>query len=910
MDGLGCVYVLLLTVISRCASQSKELIYHVEEAKPNHTYVGNLSRDSHLRVNFTQQELGQLRFAFLALDTQYTKFFNVSKSFGILQTADVLDRENLCPYTTTICSLTLDIAVQSVSGSFFEIIRVKIIVDDINDRKPEFLQSEIFLDILESLTIGTSFPLSGASDMDVGVNSLIQYSMMPSTDLFGLKETKKLDGNSDLHVLLNKNLDREQEDAYQMLVLAKDGGFPQNTGTMTIKIRVLDANDNRPIFKNSTYTVSVKETSTINTIILQLNSTDLDIGKNGEIFYRFSSRTSTDIQSLFSLDEKTGVLRISKKLDYDQGHKYEFVAEASDKGNPPQASQAKVTINIVKDTSNNRPRITINTLSHSNIVFLPENSSVNNFVAHVAVVDNDIGINGDVTCMINTDMFALEPLYRKEYKVVVSQSLDRETNEEYEIKVTCMDGGTPALEVHDTFKIRLSDVNDNSPVFSTKSYTARIMENNEIGDPVAQVVATDLDIGSNAELQYQLHHDAGKLFVIQRKTGIILANQKFDRENTPEIKFQVIVMDGGNPSLTATTTVVLNVLDENDNYPKFSAEIISFSISENIDPGSTIGILSASDKDSGSNGIVTYAFVQSNMPNKHFIVKSDGTIKSSGEFDRESQSRYDFIVLAKDKGSPSLSSEATVVITIMDKNDNRPVITFPMPLNSTFQVPYHVAAETVVTRVRAFDTDAGLNGELLFSFSQGNNKLLFNIDSRSGYISVSRKMHLHDVGTYKLIVAVEDQGNPKKISWTNVDIVVTISNETSIAHGISGLSDENTTIVIVLAVITGVLSTVIIITICIIKRIDTKKHLYSAKDHERKAESPTINKEDISMLERGTRSALQRSGGPPKKPKEVSFSLQDDDTSRASFSSPSTYDSSIATNVLEVGYFLLYFLRL
>ncbi|CAC5389715.1 PCDHD1 [Mytilus coruscus] len=194
-------------------------------------------------------------------------------------------------------------------------------------------------------------------------------------------------------------------------------------------------------------------------------------------------------------------------------------------------------------------------------------------VAHVKVDDGDTGRNGIVTCQIQNNFFQLQRMEVKEYKVIVHQPLDREAKPEHMVSIFCSDVGSPPLNSSKNFVVQVIDENDQPPVFMKTTYTANIAENNNFNDVILHVSASDQDIGVNAEVAYRLHADSGQDFTIDSATGLIRANNTFDREKIDQYKFRVLAIDKGKQPLSSTCTVIVNIDDVNDNDPKFDKDV-------------------------------------------------------------------------------------------------------------------------------------------------------------------------------------------------------------------------------------------------------------------------------------------------------------------------------------------------
>ncbi|KAL3880302.1 hypothetical protein ACJMK2_032550 [Sinanodonta woodiana] len=888
--------------------QDYQVSFELEEELPSGTLVGNVSSASKflddVRASYPE-DYDAIRYSFLT-QSSIQAMFSLNDKTGILFTSVIIDRESLpaCRVPSD-CKFVFDVAAQSAraQSSFFEIITVIIIIMDINDNAPTFPKETIRIMIPEASANGSSFLIDSAVDRDTRVeNSINNYEIISPGNIFRLDVEKKLDGSFTVKIVVNAELDRETKDFYQVTVIARDGGKPPRTGTLKVNITITDMNDNPPVFEKDSYDISILEDVPIGMSILQVKATDKDIGLNGEITYQFSPHQMelTTIKEKFAINEKTGVVSVIGELIYVEGKTYKLIVEALDKGERPLLSLNQAVINIVvNDTGNNPPIVTINLVSSAggHVVNVSELATINQFVAHVQVEDTDMGENGEVTCEVSNSKFGLQSLSGKGYKVVVHDSLDRETAEMYTVVVTCRDHGNPVLSSSASFLVRVTDENDNSPVFSQSTYLEEIDEENLIGEIIGRVYATDKDSGQNGLVQYYVAEEFKSMFQINPQTGILTANARFDREVTSNITFKVLAIDQGTPSqLTGMATVVLTLNDINDNPPRFTKELFEFRIMENNLPDTLVGQLTVKDIDNGQNAQFTVDLANKSSLFFPFTVFRDGKIKCNTALDREVKSEYFFTVVSTDQGTPSLSSFTNIHVIVLDKNDMEPHITFPVQGNNTISVPHLLPVGTVITAIKAFDEDEGINQELTYLISSGNEKGIFSLNPSTGEISMAKVYSVQKDELFVLLISVHDNGIEKQYSSkTELNVIIEHSNSTYIAN-LEGESKETYFgIVIAVIVTTALLSTVIIIVICVIRRFD----LHRRQKQNQKEMDQCQQNNTVDSLE-GKRNGLSVLLQPydkvdiPKKKKEVSFSFDDKKVVRdhdLSFSTLSVFDN-------------------
>lgn len=799
----------------------------VEEGTPN-MFIGNIASD----YNFTQQinEGMELRFSFLYRDQPHVAHFNISESTGDLYTVGVLDREQVCLQATN-CTVTLKIAVTATKFSFIEKRDVVITIIDINDHSPKFSVPSQSLSIPENSQIGTSFTLEGAVDPDSPKYSVKLYSIRPLASPFSTRSVKNLDGSSSVQIIVEEELDREVAEHYQIQIIAEDGDIPPRTGTLLVNITVADVNDNAPSFTHGIYNVSVNEDIAINSTILQVSANDPDIGSFGEITYSFATnQKQSGITLLFAIDPISGNITTIGQLVYSLNHMYEIIVEARDGGVNPKVSQALVHINI-QDVNNNPPNIVLNLLSSSNFAKVSELANIGAVVALIGVTDDDGGWNGITNCTMDSDFFGLLKSEETEYNVIVKMPLDRETEAWYTLTVLCEDLGNPPLSSAKSFNVSVLDENDHKPVFlPSDKYDANILEKNNYGDIVLVVEAQDADSGNNAKITYELRGEAWTDFVID-ESGTVRTMKIFDREEKDMYMFTVVAMDGGEKKHTSTATVTIHILDQNDNRPTFLLTYYEFHVPENVQLNEVFGQVSANDLDAENNGIVTYSIIDHPDDDLPFKLDPNGYLRIKQTLNRETQIRYDFIVLASDQGFPHrLNSSANVSVFVTDVNDNSPYFVSPQNPGRVVYVPVSTAVNTPLYLIQANDIDDGENALLTFKIEERNDSHIFDIND-SGQIVVARPIEKREINTYVLQIVVYDNGTPRNFAKTSLTMSLMVENSTAESGSSSdGLQSKNLLIALTVVIVTVVLAATIVVTIFVIRRIDKKKQDFFGTD--------------------------------------------------------------------------------
>ncbi|XP_032878928.1 protocadherin-9 isoform X2 [Amblyraja radiata] len=750
--------VALLTVDSALA---QELVYTIQEELPENILLGNIPRDLNIsRLNAATGSSANLIYRLVSKAGE-VPLLRVSSSTGeIFTTANRVDREKLCAgtYTDTDCFFEVEVVI--LPNDHFRLVKIKVVVRDVNDNAPMFPSPVINISIPENTLVNSRFPVPSATDPDTGSNGVQRYQLLNGQGAYGLDVVESPEGEKWPQLIVQRSLDREQKDTYVMKIKVEDGGSPQKSSTAILQVTVSDVNDNRPVFKESQLEVRLPENAPLGTSVIQLHATDADVGSNAQVRYLFSPQVSAAVRRHFALNSTAGLITVQRALDREETSLHKMTVLATDGSSSP--ARATVTVNVT-DVNDNPPTIDIRYIISpiNGTVYLSEKDPVNTKIALITVSDKDTDVNGRVVCYIEKEVpFHLKAVYDNQYLLETSALLDYESTRDYSFRIVASDSGKPSLNQSALVRVRLEDENDNPPVFNQPVIELSVAENNHRGLYLTTISATDEDSGKNAEIVYQLGPNASS-FDLDRKTGVLTASRVFDREEQERYIFTVTARDSGNPPLQSQAAVIVTILDENDNNPKFTHNHFQFFVSENLPKYSTVGVITVTDADAGENAEVMASVVGDN---DNFILHPvNGVIRSNVSFDRELQSSYTFEVKAIDRGRPVRTSIAKVTINVIDVNDNSPVVIYP-PSNTSFKlVPLSAIPGSVVAEVFAVDVDTGMNAELKYSIVSGNTKGLFRIDPVTGNITLEEKPAVADQGLHRLVVNISDLGYPKPL---------------------------------------------------------------------------------------------------------------------------------------------------
>ncbi|XP_031159080.1 protocadherin alpha-8-like isoform X11 [Sander lucioperca] len=658
----GCVVAVLLWSVA-----SAQLRYSISEEVNEGTMVGNIAKD----LGLDKSTLNDRKYRIVSSNAD--PLFHVNQNDGVLYVSRKIDREEVCAQSNT-CLMNL----KTVLENPLEVHYVGVEILDINDHSPSFPDEEKTLEISESVLPGARFQLKPSRDRDSGHFSVQQYKLSQN-DHFRLEVRDKGEDGKIPILVLQKSLDREAAGSNSLVLTALDGGEPPKYGTMNILVKVLDVNDNVPVFSKDIYSVTLYENVPVGTTVIQVNATDLDEGQNGEVYYSFGNSVSNTVFKLFHINPSTGEIIAKGLIDYEKKDKYEIEIQASDKGVAPLTTEKSVVIQIV-DVNDNAPEIEVTSFSSS----IPEDSRPGTTVALISVNDLDSGLNGKVTCSIGEDVpFALSPsLQENIYSLVTKSLLDREKQTQYDLTITAKDAGQPSLSSDKTISVVVSDVNDNSPEFSLSPYTFYVTEANEPGTSVFSLKAFDRDENDNARVSYHILRDGSKenkvtsFLNINSETGDILALKSFDFETLKTFQFQVVATDSGTPSLSSNVTVNVFILDQNDNAPVIlypvssngSAEGVE-EIPRNVNAGHLVTKVRAYDADIGYNGWLLFSLQEVTDHSLFGLDRYTGQIRTLRSFTETDEAEHKLVILVKDNGNVSLSATATVVVKVVEPKE-------------------------------------------------------------------------------------------------------------------------------------------------------------------------------------------------------------------------------------------------
>uniref|UniRef100_A0A667WW72 Cadherin domain-containing protein n=1 Tax=Myripristis murdjan TaxID=586833 RepID=A0A667WW72_9TELE len=686
--------------------------YSFPEEMKRGSVIGNIAKDLGLQSSKLSS-----RNARVDTEGNRKRYCDINLTTGDLIVADRIDREGLCGEKAS-CVLKHELVLENP----FELHRISLHVQDINDNSPQFNEETINIEISESADRGARFLIEEAHDADVGQNLVQSYNLkhndnfilaingntlelvldkeldreqqreislgarflieeahdadvgQNSVQSYNLKHNDNfilaINGNT-LELVLDKELDREKQQEISLLLTALDGGSPQRSGTVVIHVTVLDANDNAPVFSQTIYEASLPENSPLDTVVIKVSATDADEGVNGDVTYDFGHVTE-DVKKIFSIDRKTGEIRVIGTIDFETVTSFELRVKAKD--GLGLSSYTKVII-VITDVNDNAPVIYLKSLTNP----IRENVSPGTEVGIINVQDSDSENSQQVRCSIQQNVpFKLVPSIKNYYSLVTTGQLDREIVSDYNITITATDEGSPPLSSSKIVQLSVADVNDNPPVFEEQSYSAYVTENNKPGSALCSVTARDPDWRQNGTVIYSLlpgelnGAPVSSYLSVNGDTGVIHAVRSFDYEQFRNFKVQVMARDNGSPPLSSNVTVSVFIMDVNDNSPQIlypapeGSSFMTELVPKAAHGGSLVSKVIAVDADSGQNAWLSYHIVKSTDPGLFTIGVHSGEIRTQRDISESDSMKQNLIVAVTDNGQPSLSATCSIYLLISD----------------------------------------------------------------------------------------------------------------------------------------------------------------------------------------------------------------------------------------------------
>uniref|UniRef100_A0A8C2HVE7 Protocadherin-related 15a n=1 Tax=Cyprinus carpio TaxID=7962 RepID=A0A8C2HVE7_CYPCA len=654
----------------------------------------------------------------------YTSIFSIT-STGITRYLTLLkpvDREIQTNYTLTL------VASDGVQQS--RPVTVDILVIDANDNTPTFSQVSYSVEIFTNMLPGETILQLTAQDVDAGLNGLITYAILAGD------QGDFIINNRTGRITLAPGVTLSVGRSYALTVRASDNApDPERRSSITtVYIEVLPPNNQSPPrFPLQTYNLEISEAMRIGAILLNLQATDRELDP---ITYQIASG---DPQQVFNLSRTIGLLLLAKPLDRETIDQYRLIVTASD-GHPGGISTATVSI-VITDVNDNDP--TFDLTLPRNLTVREEEANV--FVGQVRATDPDGGLNGQVQYRLLSfvSLFTINATG----SIFTVVPLDRETRSRYDLIVEASDGAVDPRRTTITLLVEVTDINDNSPVFSQPIYTVNVPENTPAGTVILRLSAVDADLISN--VTYRIKTEAARqLFAVNRLTGAVSVLQALDFEDlatgNSTYTFEVEALDHGGVLPPGTATVIVRITDMNDFSPVFRQALYKGLVAPNAEKGTVITTVLAEDQDPPGMPAskVRYRVDQdlSLYSGSIFDVETDtGRVITKVNLNEQPNAVFRLVVIAYDEGEPvkmntlfTLSFFLVYFCRFSPVSENAPV-------------------RTPVGMILA----AAVNTTVFYSIVSGSEGGEFTVNNRTGIIYTNKLLDYESVTSYVLRVQAD-----------------------------------------------------------------------------------------------------------------------------------------------------------
>ncbi|XP_017543531.1 protocadherin-7 [Pygocentrus nattereri] len=730
---LRCYLVLALQLLTQLMPVDSALRYKIAEEGPPDVRIGNVAAD--LGLSTSGIGTGDVTFA-LESGAEYFKIDNVT---GELTTSSRrIDREKLpqCQmiFDENECFLDFEVSVIGPLQSWVDLFEGRIVITDVNDNTPSFPSPVLTLSVEENRPIGTLYLLPTATDRDFGRNGIDRYELVQDS-----RDQRRPAGASMAAGPNNGGADRRRS---------------QEVGSV-------------PAGRSNVFELQVADTPD---------------------------------------GQKQPQLIVKGPLDREARDSYELMLRVRDGGSPPRSSQALLRVAIT-DVNDNSPRFERAVYEAE----MAENTPPGTPVLQVRASDRDIGVNGQVEYVFGAATESVRRILRLDEAsgwLSVLHRIDREEVSQLRFTVTARDRGQPPRTDRATVILNVRDENDNVPVVEIRKIgrilvrdgVAMVPENVLVDTPVALVQVSDRDQGENGAVTCTVVGDvpftlkpAGEnalappppptddAFERNKKKFFLHTSALLDYEATRDYSVTIVAVDSGSPSLSSNSTLMVRVVDINDHAPTFAQSLVEVHFAENNAPGERVVTVVAADADSGKNAEIAYSLDPS-VNGAFYIDADNGDIRATGALDREQRERYEFRVIARDKGSPSLQGSTTVVVQVTDRNDNAPKFVQEV---FTFYVKENLLANSPVGMVTVTDADEGENAELSLFVEEdeeedeagGRKPEMFSIENNTGTIFSAASFDRESRSTYTFRVRAVDGGEPPRSATATVSLFVTDEND-------------------------------------------------------------------------------------------------------------------------------------
>uniref|UniRef100_A0A9J8AG95 Si:ch73-233f7.3 n=1 Tax=Cyprinus carpio carpio TaxID=630221 RepID=A0A9J8AG95_CYPCA len=681
--------------------------------------------------------------------------------------------------------------------------------------------------IPEEMEVG-SVVANIATDLGLDIQSLTKRKMR----LDVIANKKYLDVNKETgELFIVERIDREYlcpSKTTNSCFLKLDATIEHPIRMFNIELEILDINDNAPHFRRDVMHLDISESTPAGERFSLNNAVDSDIGSNSIKTYYLSESDHFTIEIQSGRDgSKLADLVLKKALDREEQAVHNLILTAVDGGVPSRSGTANIIVQVL-DTNDNAPQFD----KDSYTVHLSENFPVGSLVVKLNATDLDEGSNSEITYTFS--LYTSEKtqetfnLNSETGEIRVKEMINYEDFKIYDMEIIATDKGSISLSGKCKLAILITDMNDNHPEISIKSFSGPVKEDVPVHTLIAVVSVSDKDSGENGQVDIHISDDLP--FALKESSDNyyeLLVSEPLDREKVPEYDITITVTDRGNPPLSDNETITLELLDVNDNVPQFPQTFYTIPVMENNAPGALLSSLTAIDPDLHENQYLVYFIIEKEIVNTSMsmlfsINPENGNLYALKTFDYEIEKEFLFHIEARDSGVPPLSSNVTVHIIIMDQNDNTPLIVSPWRAHGSVveeKIPRSTDKGTLIAKVIAIDSDSVHNSRIAYQFLHNTDATLFSLDQYNGEIRTMRMFSYRDSRHQQLVVIAKDNGEPAlsatiTIKLSTVETALkTYADMTEVPLGYDIFSDLNLYLVIGLGSVSFLLLITLLVTI-------------------------------------------------------------------------------------------------
>ncbi|PIK59218.1 putative cadherin-23 [Apostichopus japonicus] len=678
--------------------------------------------------------------------------FIVNETTGEIIIRSPLDRED-----NDFFAFTVFAEGETISSST----AVWVTVLDANDNAPTFIEFPEDVTIMEGSPAQTVIGEIRTSDLDINQNAQINYRISDGNreGAFTLRTTTE-----GISLITTRPLNREFTDEYNITIIAFDSGEPVLESSQTVRISVGDINDNAPLFTTSSYSGTIFENVLSSSPVATLTVTDSDLTATNDLIFTIIQGNE---EGKFTVNNR-GEVTLTSSLDRETVDSYQLTVRLQD---PSYDDQYQVFVPVyvtVLDQNDNSP------------IFAQDNYEAqvgeglrSVIVTTVSASDRDLGVNREIRFNVtgsNSEFFTIDPI---QGHLLTDTELDREALDAYIVVITATDQAADPMErltSTTTVTVSVTDINDSPPAFTAQQYGPYSILEESTNAFIDTIQATDPDLGTGGMVTFSLIGEFRDYFRLNPSTGLLTVNpnRPLDYEEQQQINITIVARDA--EGLQSTRDVTINVININDNNPRFEGAPYTFTISENVTTGTLAFIAVATDADLGPPGVVTYSIVDGNTDNVFWINPDNGEIYINKTLDRETIASYDLVIEANDNPvnpDDTRTTTTSLTITVSDADDVPPTFPSDRYLGTILENTFIGTLVSMDRPIIAVDSD---EVSVIMYVIRGNESASFMIDPLSGELRSSEVFDREVKAMYTFtVIATDSQG-----SYAEAEVVVTV----------------------------------------------------------------------------------------------------------------------------------------